>query len=249
MKRSPSRLLASVGATIALVAASLLAFAAPAAADDIRITVLSPGDGGLVNTSMVTFVFEVEGAPAQIETYPEVYVDGWAVAMGSMVGDGVHELQPVSALEDGVHTAHVYWSAWQIPETVFTFTVDTIAPSAPAISAPAPGQYEGGSFELSGSVSSAEAGSVEVYDGSAKLGEAPVEAGGWRLPVTLAPGSHVLTATHRDRAGNVSAASAPVEVTVSEPAPDPSLELDVEVGGLLDLAVHIGLGLLRPLVR
>jgi hypothetical protein len=74
---------------------------------------------------------------------------------------------------------------------------------------------------------SGEAGAtVTVSEGSTVLGTAVVAANGtWTLALTtpLSSGTHALTATETDPAGNVSPASAPLDVTIETSAPAPSI--------------------------
>ena len=96
---------------------------------------------------------------------------------------------------------------------------DTIAPAAPVVSG------LGARPDTAGYVvrGTAEAGSrVQVFDGTVSLGTVTAESGqGWVLPLTgeLDAGTHSLTATATDAAGNRSSTSAVLPVTVrSEPA-------------------------------
>ena len=104
--------------------------------------------------------------------------------------------------------------------------VDTTAPKAPVV------QGFGTRPGTSGLVvrGTAEAGStVRVFDGTASLGTATAGSdGAWALPLTggLTAGTHALTATATDAAGNVSDASSVRSVTIrsappvgTEPAP------------------------------
>jgi hypothetical protein len=103
-----------------------------------------------------------------------------------------------------------------------TWTVDTLAPPAPAISAPANGAILGSqTFTLSGT---AEANAtVEVFEGTTSRGTATATAGGaWSRQLTSVPeGSHTYTATARDAAGNVSGPSAARTITIDTGPPDP----------------------------
>jgi Tol biopolymer transport system component len=97
------------------------------------------------------------------------------------------------------------------------WTVDTVAPSAPSITAPA---YDNdGAFNVSGT---AEPGArVELFEGAAEKGESTADASGsWSVRLTGVPeGSHAYTAKATDRAGNVSASSGERTVIVDKTAP------------------------------
>jgi len=115
------------------------------------------------------------------------------------------------------------------PSPVLTITIDTLAPTTPAdlqltnddgAAVAAGSATNNNTLTLSGS---AEPGStVTVRDGDTLLGS--VTAGGdgsWSFTTpVLTDGSHSLTATVADAAGNVSAASAPLNFTVDTQAPE-----------------------------
>jgi Bacterial Ig-like domain/Tryptophan-rich Synechocystis species C-terminal domain/Right handed beta helix region len=97
--------------------------------------------------------------------------------------------------------------------------IDTTAPAAPV--------ETGDSVINQNQVSlhgTAEAGStVKVYDGTSQVGTATVGAtGSWTVTTSaLSVGSHNLTATATDAAGNVSAVSAPLDPVISAPTTPP----------------------------
>ena len=107
-----------------------------------------------------------------------------------------------------------------------TVTVDTAAPSAPAIASfsndsgtVGDGITNDNTLTLTGT---AEANStVKVYDGATLLGSATADgSGAWSYTTGgLANGTHSLTATATDAAGNTGAASAALSVTVDAAAP------------------------------
>ncbi|MCK8784297.1 Ig-like domain-containing protein [Roseomonas sp. NAR14] len=92
-----------------------------------------------------------------------------------------------------------------------TVTIDTVAPAAPVGTAllPDTGLSDHDGITSTGAVSiqgTAESGStVRVYEGQTLLGSATTDTQGvWSLDLTLAEGSHNLSATATDVAGNVS---------------------------------------------
>src|SRR5205807_6543657 len=96
-----------------------------------------------------------------------------------------------------------------------TFRVDTVAPAAPVITVPAASAFVNtGTPTISGT---AEANSVvTVKEGVTTLGTATTNAAGsWSLTSSsLSQGSHTITATATDAAGNTSPASAVRTLTV-----------------------------------
>ncbi|MBH5398275.1 right-handed parallel beta-helix repeat-containing protein [Bradyrhizobium sp. CNPSo 4010] len=96
-----------------------------------------------------------------------------------------------------------------------TVTVDTKAPAAPTITSDTVNSAN--QVVASGT---AEANStIKVYDGTTQVGTATTNAtGAWTVTTAaLAAGTHALTATAIDVAGNVSAASAPFDPVIGSP--------------------------------
>ena len=104
------------------------------------------------------------------------------------------------------------------PVTVTLEAADTTAPDAPVITQPTTPTTDD-SITISGS---AEAGATVTLsqNGDALATTATVDSSGvWLLTVTLTEGANRFTATATDAAGNVSAASAAVSVTLDTTAP------------------------------
>ena len=107
-----------------------------------------------------------------------------------------------------------------------TVTVDTVAPGAPTVASFSPDSGTAGDgitnanhITLTGT---AAAGStVEVFDGATQIGTAMANgSGAWSFATaTLADGSHAFTTKAMDAAGNLSTASAALNVTVDTVAP------------------------------
>src|SRR5262245_33401972 len=112
------------------------------------------------------------------------------------------------------------------PSTALSVTVDTVAPGAPTISSYSTdsgtvgdGITNDNTLTLTGT---AAAGStVNTYDGSTLLGTATANgSGAWTFTTgTLADATHSFTARASDAAGNMSAVSAALSVTVDTVAP------------------------------
>lgn len=144
---------------------------------------------------------------------------------GHALGQGSHNLT-VTATDAAGNISN--------PSSVFTVVVDSVAPTAPLIvtvtdnTAPNIGPITSGqpTNETRPAITgSGEVGStIKIYDGSnpTPLGTATVGSGGtWSFtpPTALSSGSHNLTATATDPAGNVSAPSAIFNVVVDLAAP------------------------------
>ena len=156
--------------------------------------------------------------------------------LGSVTADGSGNwsFTPTTALAEGVHTitATATNAAGNTsPATgIYDFTVDTGLPAAPTVGSIldnaglVTGQITNGTVTddqtptLSGT---GEAGAtVKIYDGANLLGSVTVDGTGhWAYTPTtaLANGSHSLTTTQTDPAGNTGPASAPVSFTVDTP--------------------------------
>lgn len=94
------------------------------------------------------------------------------------------------------------------PSMPRTFTIDTTAPAAPTIAAPAEGMKVGLSPMLSGTAE--PFATITVNEGSAIVCQATASmTGSWSCPSTLGAGTHSVTARQTDRSGNQGQASAP----------------------------------------
>ncbi|WP_455915264.1 Ig-like domain-containing protein [Pantoea agglomerans] len=162
----------------------------------------------------------------------------WTVP-GAISGDGPH---PISASytdpagNEGAKSAPI------------AVDLDTTAPATPALSLEdgngldltAGGLTNNGNLDMSGT--GANPGDVvKLYDGDALIGSAVVDASGnWTVPGAISgDGTHPISATATDPAGNESAKSTPIAVELDTTAPDaptPTLEdsngLDLTTGGL-----------------
>ena len=110
--------------------------------------------------------------------------------------------------------------------SAYAVTIDTTAPVAPSITSFSPDSGVVGDGITNATMltvtGTAEANStVKVYDGATLLGTATANgSGAWSYTTgTLASGTHSLTATATDAAGNVSAASSGLAVTIDTTAP------------------------------
>ena len=99
---------------------------------------------------------------------------------------------------------------------VLGVTIDTAAPAAPSITAPTNGStVESNAPAISGS--GEIGGTVSIFDGATLLGTATVNgSGAWTFTPSpdLADGSHSLTATETDLAGNTSASSGAISFII-----------------------------------
>ncbi len=165
------------------------------------------------------------GGTAEPGSTVTVLVDG--VALGTAVANDVGRwsFTPGVALTDGAHTVaatsrdaagNVSQSSNAVP-----FTVDTSAPAVPVIATPeANATLRDPTPPISGM---AEAGSsVSVSIDGVVVGTVVADStGAWTFtpPTALSEGTHAVSASARDRAGNGSAPSLPVSFVVDTVAP------------------------------
>jgi parallel beta-helix repeat protein len=166
---------------------------------------------------------------AQAGSTVKVYDGGTLLGSTSANGSGAWSYT-TAALTNGGHnltaTATDAVGNTGAASTALSVTIDTSAPSAPAIASFSTDSGVTGdhitndkTLTLAGT---AEAGStVKVYDGATLLGSANANgSGAWSYTTgPLADGSHNLTATATDTAGNTGVASSTFGVTVDTNAP------------------------------
>ncbi|MEJ8815192.1 Ig-like domain-containing protein, partial [Variovorax ureilyticus] len=192
--------------------------------DDARPTILGTGTAG--NTIKVYDGATLLGQ-AQVDANGK-----WSFTPGTNLTDGAHNItatatNPVGQTSDATG--------------VWNFVVDTKAPEPVSglvvtddVGAKQGPLSNGDTTDDSRPTFSgkAEPGStVTVYDGGAKLGEVPVDgSGNWSFtPSTdLADGSHSFTTVVTDPAGNTSAPSAPVNVSLD------TSKVEVSISALVD---------------
>ncbi|WP_196487799.1 Ig-like domain-containing protein [Burkholderia cepacia] len=170
--------------------------------------------GGLTNDSRPT-----ASGRGDAGSIIHVLVDGREVGTAVVKANGTWSFALPQSLRDGEYrlTARASNDAgWSVPSTSYGIVVDTTPPSRPTIEA----ATEGAQPTLSGR---AEAYStVTVYDGTKVLGTATTGIdGAWtfKLPSGLSNGTHSLTVTAMDPAGNTSVVSAGFDVTIGPVAP------------------------------
>lgn len=218
----------------------------PDVATDITITNDSVDPVVIVTNGATNDTTPVLSGTAEPGSTVSVFVDGDPVAVGTApVGDdGSWTFTPTAPLAEGAHTITTTVTDpagnTSIASEPINLTIDTVAPTAP--DAVLLNDNEGSTLVpildgtttndstpvFSGAAGSAEPGStINVFDGNAPIGTATVEPdGSWSvtLPV-LGEGTHVLTATAVDLAGNEGPASTAITFTVDTVAPDAPTDL------------------------
>jgi hypothetical protein len=205
---------------------------APAAPSTPTLTAASDSGASasdsLTKITTPTFTGTAEAA-ATVTLY-----DG-ATQVGSAMADGVGNWSiTATALSDGDHaiTAVATDAAGNagVASGAFAIAIDSSAPAAPAAPTLTAGSDTGASSAdhvtsdgMPTITGTAEAGSsVTLYDtdGTTVLGNAVATGGAWSITSSaLADGAHTLTVTATDTAGNESAASGALAVTIDTVAP------------------------------
>ena len=158
------------------------------------------------------------GGASKVVCTATVNPDGtWSCVASSALPEGTNTLTATQTNADGT----------SVPSAPVTVVVDTLAPGAPVITEPtntdAPTSNK--TPVVAGTADPSEVGgTVTVKDtttGQIVCTATILAQGAWSCTPTapLADGTHTITATETDRAGNVGAASAPVTFTVDSAAP------------------------------
>ena len=180
--------------------------------------ITAPADGSL--TGHATPVLAGTGEPKAGVTVTD---GGTLVCQATVDATGAWSCTPASALPDGPHTLMAVQTDpagnASVPATA-TFTIDTVKPAVPTITAP-------GNGSLTNDATPAVSGTGEpgaaltVTDGGSAVCSATVgKDGSWTCTAAQLPdGSHTLTVTQTDPAGNTSdPATTTVMIDTAKPA-------------------------------
>ncbi len=183
----------------------------------------------LINTGSPTLT-----GTAEANGLVRLYDGASLVGSGTADGSGIWTIA-ASGLGAGAHTlsARMVDAAGNTsdPSTTLTITVDTTAPGAPGTPSLSIGSNSGSTADRITSVfaptitGTAEANSlVTLYDGITSLGTVTANgSGAWSINTpSLTDGTHTLSAVALDLAGNTSAASAALTVTIDTTAAAPT---------------------------
>ncbi|MFV0262383.1 MAG: BapA/Bap/LapF family large adhesin [Kluyvera sp.] len=213
--------------------------------DDVLPGAGSISDGGTTNDKTPTFSGSIDSASLEAGGTVIIMEGDKEIGRATLGISGAWSITPSQPLGEGRHdfTITVVDQAGNVSAGKgFSLTVDTAPPAVVngitlsddvdpikgtiAVN----GTTNDATPTLNGAAGSAEAGSrVSIYDGSVLLGSVLANAdGSWTFttPVLL-NGSHSLTVTATDAAGNVSTATSPIAFTVDTVAPLPILALSV----------------------
>ncbi|QNE37444.1 hypothetical protein F1C12_00165 [Leifsonia shinshuensis] len=187
-------------------------------ADSGRVDVLSPpaiasaggaSDGGIRGTAYPGASVTVTAETGASCTFPADSGGNWGCVIAGL-GDGRHTVTATQVAP--------FSSTRSARSAAANVVIDTVAPPAPTITSPSPGTSvaAGGSIGFGGA--GEQGATVTVYASTSKgttvACTGTVSGGAWSCAATLPSGDYVASALQRDAAGNVSAGSNPVAVTV-----------------------------------
>ena len=222
-----------VAGNMGALSAALLVTVATSIATPSAPDLVAASDSGVSSTDNITNVTKptcsgTAQAGATVTLYDGTKIMGSGVATG-----GTWTVTASSVLASGTHsiTAKALDLAGNVSATspALSFTIDTTAPAAP--SKPDLATASDSGVSNTDDITSvtkptfggtAEAGSsVTLYDGTAVIGTGVATGGNWSIATasSLANGTHSITAKATDVAGNVSAASGMLSVTIDAAAP------------------------------
>ncbi|SEU16517.1 adventurous gliding motility protein AgmC [Stigmatella erecta] len=196
--------------------------------------VVTPADGATLNDSTPTY-----SGTAEAGATVTVIVDGTPVGTAIANTSGAWSFTPTVPLADGSHTVRATASdaAGNVsaPSNTHTFTIDTTAPAAPVVVAPANGAVLMDTTPTYSGTAEAGATVTVIVDG-VPVGTTPADASGnWSLTPTapLADGSHTVKATASDAVGNVSPESNTHTFIVDTTAPAAPVVITPADGAIL----------------
>jgi PGF-pre-PGF domain-containing protein len=192
-------------------------------------TLLTPANGALTNDDTPSFRWTAVGASYTLQYATD---SGFTQNLATVSVSLATNYTPTAGLADGTW----YWRVRGTDQvgnvgpwsSTWSFTIDTVAPAAPALSA-LPGQTNIQTLSVSGT---AEANStVKVYIGDNLAGTTTAGTGGsFNVSVTLSEGSNVITAKATDAAGNTGPASSAQTVVYTVPTGPSKTVENIETG-------------------
>ncbi|MFZ5441865.1 MAG: Ig-like domain-containing protein, partial [Myxococcota bacterium] len=188
--------------------------AAPAAP-----VVTAPANGSTTNDSTPTYT-----GTAEPNSLVAISVDGFLVGTATTNASGQWSFTPTSPLSDGSHTVRAAATdaggSTSIDSAPSTFIVDTRAPAAPVVTAPADGSTTGDNTPTVTGTAEPNA-TVSIFIDGVQVGTVTANgSGAWTFTTSaLTDGAHTVRATATDAAGNASQTSSTSTFTVDTGAP------------------------------
>jgi large repetitive protein len=183
----------------------------------------SASDSGRSNQDGITNVVKptFTGTSAFASGTVTLFADGSQIATGAISG-GAYSLRSTSSLADGTHLITVVAADDTghptSPSAPLRITIDTKAPAVPSTPASTTGTKLLASAAASFGGSADDGSLVTIFADGSRIGSGIAVSGSYFATSTgpLAVGSHTITATATDIAGNSSAASGGLAVSVGD---------------------------------
>ncbi len=202
------------------------------------VILVSPAAGSFVTTAtpLVEATYSDEFSGIDLASL-RLLLDGADQTAGAEVGPGGLRFTPAQPLAEGAHLAEVSVAdmAGNVGQAAAAFTVDTVAPAL-AFTAP-PATVEGDdtptiALNYFDATSGVDPATLEVrLDGAPLAGCSAGPSEATCEPPALAEGSHALTASVRDRAGNTGRAAHSFELILQRDREPPEVEILDPAGG------------------
>ncbi|MBL8957602.1 MAG: adhesin, partial [Myxococcaceae bacterium] len=179
------------------------------------LTLQTPVDGSVTRSTR-----PVLSGTAAASARVEARVDGMVVCTATADAAGLWSCTPGAALTEGRHVATATVAGSMTPSNANAFTIDSVAPAAPVVTAPADQSFQPATPTVTGTAEPGSRVTVSI-DGTAVCVTLADAAGRWSCtpPAPLAMGMHTVNATATDPAGNVSPTSNTNGFTVDTTAP------------------------------
>ncbi len=196
------------------------------------------------NALLTTTTPAISGT-AEANATVSVFVDGTAACTATANASGAWSCTVSSALSQGAHNATARATDAAGNQSALTaqrpFTVDTVAPPAPVVSAPAAGAVTNDTTPTYSGTAEAGATVTVVVDGVTAC-TATATGGTWSCTATapLTEGAHSVLARATDAAGNTSVDSSATSFTVDVTAPTvPAISVPTAGAALSDATPDI----------
>lgn len=207
----------------------------------------APTDGALLATTTPTI-----SGTAEADSTVTVSEGGTTVCTATTDSAGDWTCTPATALAQGAHsiTATATDGAGNVSgdSTAVGFTIDSIPPDPPEITAPTDAELVTTTTPTITGTAEADS-TVTVSEGGTTVCTATADsAGAWTCTpsAALTEGAHSITATATDPTGNTSDPSSAVSFTVDSIAPDPPVITDPVDGSILTTTTPTIVGTAEP---
>jgi hypothetical protein len=209
--------------------------------------VTTPTSGAVVNTSG-----PIISGTAEAGSTVTISIDGATAGTTAASASGSWSLTPSTALAEGSHsvTARATDAAGNTSPTSSprSFSVDTVAPSVPAVSTPASGAVVSTSRPVISGTAEADSVVTISFDGAVAGTTVASTSGSWNFTpdTALADGPHSVTVQATDAAGNTSPFSSPRSFSVDTEATSAPVVLTPASGAVMNTSRPVISGMAEP---